>query len=471
MSSLVEFQAFCRELVLDNRRPMRLEPFQRVALADYFAGIRETLILLPKKNGKTSLLAALALYHLLTTRDAECVIAAASRDQATILYDQARGFVHRTPALAEQVVVKRGYRELRNVDDDGRVRVLAADVDTADGVLPTLALVDELHRHKTGDLYGVFRDGLGPRDGQLVTISTAGDDEGSPLGKLRSMAHALPGQVRDGAYRCARSDGFVLHEWALDPDADLDDLNLVKAANPASWQTIAALRERHDSPSMTSWQWARFACGVWKFGEDAAISDRDWRACAEPGLEIPAGVAGVHIGCDLAWRYDTTALVPVWKDPGERLLVHRPTIIEPPRDGTSTRIEDVFEPLVTMADRWPEATFVLDPNAGGELLAQRLDVELGVRVATHTQRASTMALAAARVQQAIAERTLRHPDDEQLTQHVLGAGARPVGEGFRFVKTRKGGPPIDALIALTLAVNTMAAEEPEPEPVYERASW
>ena len=80
MSSLAEFQAFCRELVLDNRQPMQLEPFQRVALGDYFAGIRETLILLPKKNGKTSLLAALALYHLLTTRDAECVIAAASRE-------------------------------------------------------------------------------------------------------------------------------------------------------------------------------------------------------------------------------------------------------------------------------------------------------------------------------------------------------------------------------------------------------
>ena len=44
--------------------------------------------------------------------------------------------------------------------------MLAADEATADGVIPTLALVDELHRHRSAGLYGVFRDGLGPRTGR-----------------------------------------------------------------------------------------------------------------------------------------------------------------------------------------------------------------------------------------------------------------------------------------------------------------
>ena len=69
------------------------------------------------------------------------------------------------------MLVKRGYREIRSRRDAGRIRVLAADVDTADGVIPTLALVDELHRQPSAGLYGVFRDGLGPRGGQMVTIS------------------------------------------------------------------------------------------------------------------------------------------------------------------------------------------------------------------------------------------------------------------------------------------------------------
>ena len=242
VGELDAFSRFCARLTLDSGHPMILEPFQRTMLADYFAGADETLVLLPKKNGKTTLLAALALFHLVTTPDAECVIGAASRDQATILYDQAVGFVRRTPGLPDRAVVKRGYREIRSGKDAGRIRVLAADVDTADGVIPTLALVDELHRHKSAGLYGVFRDGLGPRDGRMITISTAGDHEQSPFGLMRTGARELP-VTSTGAHHYVRtSDGlFAMHEWALDRDDDVDDMDVVKTANPASWQTVERL--------------------------------------------------------------------------------------------------------------------------------------------------------------------------------------------------------------------------------------
>ena len=177
---LDSFERFCGLLTLEDGRPFALEPFQRVMLRDYFAGTTETLILISKKNGKSTLAAALALHHLATTPDAECVIAAASRDQAAILFGQARGFIRRAPAL--ELRMRPTQREIRSLRDDGRIRVLASDVDTADGVIPTLAIVDELHRHRSADLYGVFRDGLGPRSGRMITISTAGDDSESPLG-------------------------------------------------------------------------------------------------------------------------------------------------------------------------------------------------------------------------------------------------------------------------------------------------
>jgi hypothetical protein len=188
---LEAFARFCGALVLEDGSRMSLEPFQRRMLRDFFGGTVETLILLPKKNGKSTLLGALGLFHLVTTPDAECVIGAASRDQATILYDQAAGFVRRSAGLEQRVHVKRGYREIQARRDSGRIRVLAADVDTADGVIPTLALVDELHRHKSAGLYGIFRDGLGPRRGRMITISTAGDSETSPLGLMRAKAHRL----------------------------------------------------------------------------------------------------------------------------------------------------------------------------------------------------------------------------------------------------------------------------------------
>ena len=308
-SELERFGRFCSALVLEDGRAMELEPFQRDMLAHYFDGSAETLILIPKKNGKSTLLGALALYHLISTPDAECVIGAASRDQATILYDQAAGFVRRTPGLSKRVDVKRGYREMRNARDSGRIRVLAADVDTADGVIPTLALVDELHRHRSAGLYGIFRDGLGPRGGQMITISTAGDHEMSALGAMRAAALALPRTERNGAHIFAATSDFsyVMHEWALVKTDDLDDMPTVKLANPASWRTEKALAARHDSPSMLPWQWARFACGVWVSSEAWWITADDWRQLQvddhlAPGDRITVGFDGARVG-------DATALV------------------------------------------------------------------------------------------------------------------------------------------------------------------
>lgn len=456
------FERFCeRVLTVEDGTPLGLHDFQKRMLADLFGGVRETVILIPKKNGKSTLLGALALFHLISTPDAECVIAAASRDQAQIMLRQAQGFIHRSPAL--QRILQTKQREISHLKDGGRVRVLASDVDTADGVIPTLALVDELHRHKSSDLYGVFLDGLGPRDGQLVTISTAGDDHESPLGQLRTKAYALPGMKQDGAYRYVRSDGFAMHEWALDADEDRDDLENVKRANPAPWQTRTVLKERHDSPSMTPWQWARFACGVWIAGEDSAISDKEWRECADPGCSIPTDATGVIIGCDLAWKWDTAAFIPIWREAKDSpVVIGTPVIIAPPGDGTSIPTEDLWEPLEEMAQRWKQATFVIDPNAGGEQIAQRIDTETPARVATHPQAPQAMALAAQRLSEAISGATIKHPDDERLNAHILSAAAKPVGEGWRFVKQRKKKLPIDGAIALAMAVSTLIADDDPP---------
>jgi hypothetical protein len=294
---------------------MALEPYQRKVLLDYFAGARETLILLPKKNGKTTLLAALALFHLLTVDDAECVVGARSRDQAGILYDQAAGFVRRSPGLQARLLVRRGYREIRSRRDSGRIRVLAADVDTADGVIPTLAMVDELGRAKSAELYGIFRDGLGPRDGQLLAISVAGDHETSPLGKMRTAAHRLPDAKRTGRYLYARSaDGsFAWHEWALDIDDDVDDLKLVKLANPASWNTTGLLlRERRDSPSTMLWQWARF-CNLWVGATPGGYAPT---IGMRPRSRRGSPTATASLGFDGSRVADATALVACRMDDG-----------------------------------------------------------------------------------------------------------------------------------------------------------
>jgi phage terminase large subunit-like protein len=456
VASVDEFAAFCAELTLDNGRPMLVEDFQREILADYFAGARETLILLPKKNGKTTLLAALALYHLLTVDDAECVVGAASKDQATILFDQARGFVRRTASLQPHVLSKPGYRELRAPEGGGRVRVLAADVDTADGVLPTLALVDELCRHKSAELYGVFRDGLGPRGGQMITISTAGDHEQTPLGQMRAAARQLDRLEQAGKHTYARTGdrSFALHEWSLDDDDDLDDLELVKQANPASWQTLELLRERHDSPSMLSWQWARFAAGVWASAEMWWLRPEEWHDAQlderlQKGDQVALGFDGSRGGI---YGRDATALVACRLEDG---LLQPLGIWEAPPDAIEWEPdeEQVGAAVAEAIEKYSVVRGYFDPAAGWQTPINIWAREHGEQLMSFKTNRARMASELERFRADLVAGRIHHTGEETLTRHALNAQVKEGGRyGLTLMKPGSGADEkIDALIASVLA--------------------
>ena len=105
---------------------------------------------------------------------------------------------------------------------------------------------------------------------------------------------------------------------------------------------------------------------------------------------------------------------------------------------------------------------MLDPEAGGEQLAQRLDRELDAAVLTHSQKPGPMADASQKLAEAIATRRLVHPDDQALTRHVISAGARFMGAMWRFVKPKGRNLPIDATVALAMAVRVLHATEGVP---------
>jgi phage terminase large subunit-like protein len=449
MDELDAFGRFCAVLTLDSGEPMMLEPFQRSMLAEHFSGATETLILLPKKNGKSTLLAALALFHLITTPDAECVLGAASRDQATILYDQAAGFVRRSRGLEDRVHVKRGYREIQNKRDAGRIRVLAADVDTADGVIPTLALVDELHRHKSAGLYGVFRDGLGPRNGRMVTISTAGDSQSSPLGLMRTEAYALPDVARDGRHLTARSAdaAYSMHEWGLDRDDDVDDLELVKQVNPASWQTREQLARRHDSPSMLPWQWARFACGIWMASESWWITGEQWSAVGVRDRIVPGD--RITVGFDGSRSGDSTALL------GCRLhdaLIQPLALWEAPEHGGEWRVHS-SEVDATIA-RTYEAFDVVRGYYDPPLWQSEIEGwarEYGQPAVTPWPTSSSrMTHAVERFRTDVVAGAVHHSNDRALSSHVMNARIREVRGGYWLTKDRDAAK-IDAAVAAVLA--------------------
>ncbi len=432
---------------------MVLEPFQRTMLADYFAGTPESLILLPKKNGKSTAMGALAIFHLLITPDADCIIVAASREQAEIILRQARGFIRRSSHLSERLRTKQ--REIVYPDRDGRIQVRASDSDTVDGWLGTLAFIDELHRHKSADLYGIIRDGLGARGGQMVTISTAGGDQNSVLWKMRQAAIDA-GMKREGAYLRAGTDAFALHEWSLEADDDLDDIDLVKTANPLAAMTADRLRARHDSPSMVPWQWARFACNVWTQGEEAWLPIGVWDRCEEPG-SIPAG-APVWLGVDLGLKHDSAAIVAIAAE-GD---VYRAEaqIILPPTDGTNLDIGAVEEAVRNHGRRFSVQAVAYDPWRF-ERSAQMLGDE-GLLLLEHPMTNARMAPESEALHEAIMAGRIIHDGDRDFATHVNAGVPTETERGWRLTK-RKAKDKIDALIALLMAYD-LATRESEPEP-------
>jgi len=447
---LEDFRVFCGRLILESGAAFELEPFQQQMLVEHFAGGTETVIVIPKKNGKTTLLGALALFHLAVWPEAEVVIGAASRDQARILFKQAAGLVRRSK-MTDMFDVKSGYGEIRLAGDkDGpRIRVLAADANTADGVIPTLALVDELHRHPSGALYGVFNDGLGPRNGRMITISTAGANLDSPLGMLRAKAHLMPGFERDDERRynhATSEDGsFVLHEWCLGADDDVDDMSVVVKANPASWQTEAALKRRHDSPSTTPWQWRRFACGIWTEGEEPWIDPRMWDELADGALVIGPDEP-VWVGVDVGVRHDSTAIV-ICAARGDGKIAVKAKILKPGTDALPLeQVEDAvrevyadFKVREIMYDPW---TF----RRSAELLTGD-----GLPMVEFPQSPERMANASENLYRLIDAGELTHDGDPELRAHVVAGVTKNTERGWRLVKDPKLSRPIDALIALSMA--------------------
>jgi len=289
----------------------------------------------------------------------------------------------------------------------------------------------------------------------MITISTAGDNEGSPLGQMRTEARQLPDQRRDGAYLCARSAdrSYVLHEWALDRDADTDDMGVVKGANPASWQTVDQLQRRHDSPSMLTHQWLRFACGIWASSEAWWVHSDDWQAVKTDG-RIGAGER-VTLGFDGSRVYDCTALVACRVDDG---LVMPLAVWTPPADG-EVPAGEVDAAVAEAMGRFRVVRGYFDPP----LWQSEIDGwarEFGDRLVVRYQtRLARMMAAVERFRTDVAAGRLHHTGDPVLTRHVLNAQMREVRGGYWLAKSRPSSPDkIDAAVAAVLAYEARADE-------------
>lgn len=465
------FAAYAGLMVLDSGDRWVPESWQLEVIGEVFAGHREVWLLVAEGNGKSTMMSGLGLYHLDYTVSAMALVAAASRDQAGVLFEQAAGFVERTPGLDARFRVFRGYRNIRSVRDGaggGVLQVKAADDRTGDGVIPSLLLVDELHRHRDLRLYRTWAGKLDKRGGQLCVISTAGEP-GTEFEEARQALRDQGDQVAPGHIRTEQG-GVVLHDFHVPDGGDVDDMQVVKLANPLSYVTPEKLAAKHGKPTRSVAHWRRFTCNQPVRNAASAISESEWLdARCDPADEPVEGEAMACLTLDVGWKWDTTALVPLFDRAGG-VLIGAPVVIEPPRDGTSTSPDTIKHAAVELHETHPYELVVMDGAAGGEQLAEWFEQELGCTVVVYSNGTASLALAYARFMEALREGALWHVGDPVLTRHCLNAVARllPMGDHKfeRPVGSRSAGAQdrrvIDCLSAASAGVSVIRAGGGQP---------
>ena len=169
-------------------KPFKLEPWQEFVIGSLFGWKRKDGLrrfrtaynAIPRKNGKSTLSAGVALYMLCADgeKGAEIYSAATSREQAKIVFGEAKRMVEASPSLKSRIGVF-----INNLHIEGtasKFMPLSSESSTMDGLNIHCAIVDELHEHKTSQVIDKLETATGSRQQPLIfEITTAGYDKNS----------------------------------------------------------------------------------------------------------------------------------------------------------------------------------------------------------------------------------------------------------------------------------------------------
>ncbi len=235
-------------------QPFRLLPWQWDELISPLFGTvnddgsrqyRTCYVEIPKKNGKSELCAALGLYMLTNDGEdgAEVYIAAADREQATIVYRAAAAMVLNSAELSRHIKRVDSRKRLIYHKKNSFMQVLSSESYTKHGLSPSAVIIDEIHAHPSDELYTVLTAGTdyARRQQVILIITTAGVyDKNSIWWRLRSKAQ----QVQAGIVEDPR---FLPVLYLADPEKeDPADEELWKRVNPSLGQIFTLDKIRQD---------------------------------------------------------------------------------------------------------------------------------------------------------------------------------------------------------------------------------
>lgn len=298
---LSDWQVFWLSVVFGWKRENGLRRFQTV----YFG--------VPRKNGKTTFVAPIGLFMMILDKEegAEVYSAATKRDQAKLIFEEAQRMVNSNDELKELI---KSYRNSLFVEGTAtKFEPLSSDAKSLDGLNPHCILIDELHAHKTSDLYGVLETAIGSRRQPIIfSITTAGFTQMGICVDQRDYGRKI-------VQKTIQDESFMFVDYGIDEGDNPFDEQTWKKANPNYGISIepetfakTALKAQNQTSFLNEFLTKHL--NVWTSSEEQFFDMQKWNAC---GFEYDWNefkkCTNIHAGLDLSSTQDLTALVLVGK--------------------------------------------------------------------------------------------------------------------------------------------------------------
>lgn len=299
-----------------------LLPWQEQIVRDLFGIVKEdgnrqfltAYIEIPKKNGKSELAAAIALYLLYADNEASAEVygAACDRNQASIVFDVAKQMVQMSHPLEKRSKIMGATKRIVNYSNAGFYQVLSAETGTKHGLNVSGLVFDEIHAQPNRHLYDVLTKGSGDAREQplFFIITTAGTDRNSICYELHTKAlDILNGRKKDTS--------FYPVVYGLSDEDDWNDEANWRRANPSLGHTIGIDRVREayqqalDNPAEEN-VFKQLRLNMWTSSSVAWIPEHVYAKGNHPIQYDSLKGRSCYAGLDLSSTSDITAFVLVF---------------------------------------------------------------------------------------------------------------------------------------------------------------
>jgi phage terminase large subunit-like protein len=450
---------------------------------------RTCLLMLPRKNGKSELAAALAIYFLLFDGEmgAEVYSCAADKDQAALVFNVAAQMIRNDPELEAQVEIVDSQKRIVHRKSGSFYRAISAEAYSKHGFNPSVVIYDELHAAQNRELWDVLMTAMGARAQPLMmAITTAGYDRHSILWEL--YAHAQ--KVTENP---SLDPTFLPLLFEAPIDADWTSEKVWHKANPAlgDFRSLEEMRiacaRAKEIPAQEN-TFRRLYLNQWTEQASRWIGMAAWDACRTETPRVSLRGRRCFVGMDLASTKDLTALVAVFPDEDgfdvlaqffvphesirERANRDRVPYDQWARDGflidTPGNVVDyeyIRRQLKDWAAEFSIRTIAFDPWNATDLVT-RLQEQDGFTCVPMRQGFNSLSAPTKALETAILSKTLRHDGHPVLRWNVSNVSVETDATGNLKPSKKVSTERIDGVAALVMAIDQMDRNNSVKPPEY-----